>query len=516
MAQTPTSKAQVQAYRFVLKRMESALVRRDAVMLHDPMRTHLRSTVVGVIITVIVLAGFLVWGLFSTKSVLDRDGIVVGKQSGAMYVHVTQPQQRLIPVTNLASARLILLAQANAGGSAPQAGGDAIEPRLVDDSALQNITRSALAGIPGAPQDIPNAGEMVPPKWSLCDTAAVDESDPDPTDEPLVTTTALIGLDLPGRPLTEREALLLRYDAPERTSYYLVHNGRSHKIDATEPDVRSAFKLPDPEAANSDDRLVSVGLLNAIPPGEELTAPLIPGNGEPSTLPGLGDLKIGDVFRVEVAQQGGTNDFYVILRDGVQQVPRTLADLLLFTAGRYNEIPPRPATAVTAQLDTLNTDGFPDDAPEIVQIRRSTVACLHWQFRDGQQDVTMTVADRMFAPNNLRATRLAQADDGGDLLDEVVIQGGKGAAVQGVVPDQTIGTGNMFLVTDQGVKFGIPGAEVAGALGITQFSPAPEDIVRLLPDGPQLNPQDALCTFDSIPAEGLCTRLSVGQNQGGG
>ena len=36
MAATPTTKSQVQAYRFVLRRMEHALVRKDAVMLHDP------------------------------------------------------------------------------------------------------------------------------------------------------------------------------------------------------------------------------------------------------------------------------------------------------------------------------------------------------------------------------------------------------------------------------------------------------------------------------------------------
>lgn len=516
MAQTPTSKAQVQAYRFVLKRMESALVRRDAVMLHDPMRTHLRAVIVGVIIAVVVVAGFLVWGLFKPKNVLGTDGIVIGKQSGAMYVHVTNPQQRLIPVTNLASARLILLAQQSAAGAQPAPGTGAAEPRLIDDSALQNITRFPVAGIPGAPQDIPGASELVEPKWSLCDTTTVKERDPDPTAKPEIRTTALIGLDLPGRPITDREGLLLRYDAPEATSYYLLYAGHSHKIDPTDVDVRNAFDLPDPAAANSDDRRVSVGLLNALPPGDELKVPEIPGNGERSKLPGLDDLKVGDVFRVEVAQQGGTNEYWVILRDGVQKVPRTLADLLLFSAGRYNEIPPKPATAVTTTVTRLDTDGFPQDAPEIIPIRSSTVACLHWALRDGSQQVTMTVADTMLAPNGLQATTLAQADGSGDLLDEVVIQGGKGAAVQGVVPGQQSGTGNMFLVTDQGVRFGIPRAEVAAALGLQQFSPAPEDILRLLPDGPALDPQDALCTFDSIPAEGECTPLPIGKGQGGG
>ncbi|MGH3781970.1 MAG: type VII secretion protein EccB [Pseudonocardiaceae bacterium] len=62
MSTNPTTKAQVQAYRFVLRRMESALVRKDAVMLHEPMRHHLRATAVGLIVGLLGLAAFFVIG----------------------------------------------------------------------------------------------------------------------------------------------------------------------------------------------------------------------------------------------------------------------------------------------------------------------------------------------------------------------------------------------------------------------------------------------------------------------
>lgn len=62
MSTNPTTKAQVQAYRFVLRRMESALVRKDAVMLHEPMRHHLRATAVGLILGLLGLAAFFVVG----------------------------------------------------------------------------------------------------------------------------------------------------------------------------------------------------------------------------------------------------------------------------------------------------------------------------------------------------------------------------------------------------------------------------------------------------------------------
>jgi len=104
MAATPTTKSQVQAYRFVLRRMEHALVRKDAVMLHDPMRTQVRATVVGVVLGVLGLAGFALFSLFSHSDSLGDNAIVTAKDSGTMFVRVDGV---LHPVTNLASARLI-------------------------------------------------------------------------------------------------------------------------------------------------------------------------------------------------------------------------------------------------------------------------------------------------------------------------------------------------------------------------------------------------------------------------
>jgi len=111
MPSTPTTKSQVQAYQFVLRRMQSALVRRDAVMLHDPMRTHTRATIVGVVLGALGMIVFVVWGLLSpAPSVPEAGNIVIGEQSGTVYVVAGNPK-KLIPTFNLASARLLLLSQ---------------------------------------------------------------------------------------------------------------------------------------------------------------------------------------------------------------------------------------------------------------------------------------------------------------------------------------------------------------------------------------------------------------------
>ena len=62
MSTDPTTTSQVQAYRFVLRRIESALVRKDALMLHEPMRHHLRATAVGMILALLILMAFFVVG----------------------------------------------------------------------------------------------------------------------------------------------------------------------------------------------------------------------------------------------------------------------------------------------------------------------------------------------------------------------------------------------------------------------------------------------------------------------
>src|SRR5690606_41545612 len=94
MPSTPTTKSQVQAYQFVLRRMQSALVRKDAVMLHDPMRTHSRATIVGVVLSCLGMLAFIIVGFFKPDPKPPASGIVIGEQSGSVYV-VADDQRKL-------------------------------------------------------------------------------------------------------------------------------------------------------------------------------------------------------------------------------------------------------------------------------------------------------------------------------------------------------------------------------------------------------------------------------------
>lgn len=499
MASTPTTKSQVQAYRFVLKRMESALVRRDAVMLHDPMRTHLRAAIVGLCLALVAVAGVFIYGFFKPKGALDSsDQIVLGSDSGSMFVLVHNPSRRLIPVTNLASARLILVRQGASGNLATSV------PKRVKDDLLKDIPREPLAGIPGAPTDIPGAKELVDPKWSLCDTTEQEESLPEQARilRPTILTTALIGMDLTGRPLADQEALLFRSSTSE---YFLVFDGKRARIDVTDVAVRRAFDIEDVAGGlMRDERRVSTGLLNSIPEAPALVSPITK-LGEPSRFPELANQRTGTV--AEVVEVDNRRTYYVILDDGVQEVPKSLAQLIRYTASADAEffaVTPEDIASVP-KLSQLDTVGFPKEVPSIMSVPDSRVACLHWTFVENQQRAVITVANQLSLPADQVPVKLAQRDGSGERLDEVFMPTGRGAAVRGVVPGQPAGTGTIFLVTDTGVKFGVPnwndlGADkLAETLGLSNIQPAPEAILRLLPIGPALDPDQAARTFDSVP-----------------
>jgi type VII secretion protein EccB len=388
-------------------------------------------------------------------------------------------------------------------GSAGQ--GD-LTPKLVDDSAMANITRTPLAGIPGAPLDIPGEKERVAPKWSVCDLTVSDLAKPEEKREAdaSITTTAVIGYDRIGRPLHDDETLLVKASSGE---HYLIFDGKRARIDLSKNEIRRAFNLEDARS-----RVTSSGLLNAVPGVEELRSPTIPGRGENSSLAGV---KVGEVVQII---RPGLEPYSVLLREGYQEIPKAVADLIRFTP-RYPG-PERIRQVLPADLNNVpnvengldvNTSDFPRDIAKPKPLGDSKLACLHWAYnKDGdRQDFAVTVADELRIPGAPQPVKLAQGDGSGDRLDQVLIAAGKGAAVQGTVQKgQARGTGEIWLVTDQGVRYPVPSGEIAAALGMgTQFDPAPQTIMNILPVGPALDPAEATRTFDTINTGDQGSRL---------
>src|SRR5690242_9189085 len=132
-----STKLQISGYRFLLRRMEHALVRGETRMADDPVRAQSVSLTAGAVVAMIVAAVCVVLAFLRPPGALGDAPIVIVRESGALYVRVGDVVH---PVLNLASARLIV--------------GTAANPEAVSASAVNNAKRGPLLGIPGAPADV--------------------------------------------------------------------------------------------------------------------------------------------------------------------------------------------------------------------------------------------------------------------------------------------------------------------------------------------------------------------------
>ncbi|WP_086854022.1 type VII secretion protein EccB [Amycolatopsis kentuckyensis] len=530
MPSTPTTKSQVQAYQFVLRRMQSALVRRDAVMLHDPMRTHTRATIVGVVLGVLGMIVFVVWGLLSpAPSVPEAGNIVIGEQSGTVYV-VTGNPKKLIPTFNLASARLLLLAQQKnsgqgAGGAtaapAPAAASPASvkNPTVVSDEQLKDIPRDKLTGIPDGPQLIPTDSQRITPNWAVCDQVQLEPSLPNP--DTGRTNTYVFGGIAPsglGTELGENEALLAKADNGKTYLVYRLPSSRNRpnantvraEIDVDNPNdaVRTALQLP------PSPRKITQGLLNAIPEVAKLTPPKIPSGPAPADFDGLAS---GDVFATQQAGQRDLN-YWAITPAGIQRVSNAVADIIRVAKnGSSSSIqtlgPDKLAGVKTLQPGDpayIPVDDFPRSVPTILDAtKNSSVACLGWSLvgsgpdQDGHTSVYVDTqlpgqksAGEKFTPMTVTTPGPNRVP-----LNGFYLKPGFAAVVQSATGKASFGKGAIQLISDRGVRYSVPDAQTADAIGMNNRQPAPESIIGLLPTGASLNTQDVLRQFDSVPID---------------
>lgn len=88
MARQATTRLYVSGYRFLLRRVEHALVRSDVRMLNDPRRAQSLSLIAGVVLAVIVVAACVVLAFVHSSGTLGSAPIVMVRETGALYVRV--------------------------------------------------------------------------------------------------------------------------------------------------------------------------------------------------------------------------------------------------------------------------------------------------------------------------------------------------------------------------------------------------------------------------------------------
>ncbi|SNT44511.1 type VII secretion protein EccB [Rhodococcoides kyotonense] len=482
MAATPTTKWQVGGYRFLVRRMEHALVRRDVRMSHDPMRSQSRALSVGVVIACIGLAGCAALALLRPQDKIGDSTIVVAKGSGAMFVRV---DESFHPVLNLASARLIV--------------GRPETPTIVAESELDGRPRGSLVGIPGAPSALPQDDDAAAQAWSVCDTLGSTGG--------VTATTVIVGDPLYSNetaPLSEDEAFL--WQTSDGT--FLVYGGVRARIDLGNRAVVRALGLDDAVPSS-----VSPGVADAIPVAPPITPPFIPRAGELPSYP-LAGKTIGSVVKVS----GVDVRYYVVLENGIQSITESTAQLITFADSQGNQQIDSLSPDVLSQAPTvanLAVETFPVVAPSIVDTETAPVGCVTWvpmSATDGGPTARIVTSAGSALPLAAEAqpVRLAQADGGGPAADAVYLAPGSGGFVRttGIEPNSTRRDASFF-VADTGVRFGVPDAESATALGLVTPVDAPWQIVELLGIGPVLSRSAALTAHDGVDPNPNAAALPV-------
>jgi type VII secretion protein EccB len=455
----PTTRLQISGYRFLLRRVECALLGGDVGAANGRLRAQSASLTVGCVLAAIAMAGCALLALLRPQAELDHTRIVMGKESGALYVRVGDTWH---PVLNLASARLIAATAAN--------------PQPVRESELGRTKRGPLLGIPGAPQLLGPPLSADESAWTICDT---DSS---------AATTVIVGRTEGSsvRRVGSEQAILVAPDSGSPA--YLLYNGRRAVVDLAEAAVVRALRLE-----GRTPQRVSQILLNAVPEAPPITAPRIRGAGGKSA--GLPGFPVGSVLRITRVDG---DEYYVVLAAGVQRIGQVAADLVRFgdSQGTANTVTVAPDVIRTAPIvNTLPVASFPDRAPSDGGLDRAdTTVCVGWAAAaSGHSDIAFLAGSGLPAPAGQVPVTLSQADGHGPALDAVFLPPGRSAYVCG---NGRVGT--RYLVTDTGVRFAIHDDDAARDLGLPAAISAPWPVLAALPSGPELSRQNASVARDTV------------------
>ncbi|MVU78942.1 type VII secretion protein EccB [Nocardia sp. ET3-3] len=514
-----TTRAQVNGYRFLLRRLDHALVRRDVRMLHDPMRSQFRSLMVGAVLAVLVVAGAAIMAFIRPQGSIGNANIVMGKDSGALYVVVRDKDDKnkmtLYPSLNLASARLL-------------AGKDE-SPTSVKDSKLNSVPRGPIRGIPGVPAALPGSGQGTRSQWTLCDKVPLSASGGSLSSTGAETAVIAGSVDL-GDHVKVADAgtavLAKKTDDQKKDHTYLIYDGKIAEVNpqndvATQTALSSVLDL-------STARPISSNLVGAPVPVPPLVLPTIPNAGESNGPGQLSSVKVGNIIQVAAMDGSGRSDLYVVLTNAIQRVSLFTAQFITYansknqsTDGFTNVTPAMIAGIPQKHASDKNDPGLPIDdfpsvAPKIISASENPVTCVTWTKKSGfgkdQSDATESPSDwatvqllvgtRYPLRDSQTPVTLATADGtAGDRVDRVFVSPTTGEFVQttGVKPGSQERDG-LYYIADNGIKYSIPDFKTAGILGLdTKPHLAPYSIVSALIPGPTLSVDDAQKSWDTLP-----------------
>lgn len=484
-----TTKVQVSGWRFLLRRVEHAIVRRDTRMFDDPLQFYSRAVSAGIVIAVLICLGAVLLAYFKPLGKRGGDTLLVDRTTNQLYI-VLPDSGQLRPVYNLTSARLIL--------------GDGKTPVAVKSEELDRMPKGQPVGIPGAPYATP-VSSSPDSQWTLCDTVIKPDSVA-PTVESSVLVTPL-ATDASVAGMRPEQGMLVSFKDQD----WLVTDTGRHLIDLADRAVTSAVGIP----VTARSTPISEGLFNALPNAGPWQLPNIPAGGTPNTVGLPPELVVGSVF---LTVTDSDEQHYVVLPNSVAKVNNTTAAALRATNSYGLIEPPSMESSAVARIpEQVYNSPLPDVPMDVLLRQEIPTLCWSWQRVAGDQAPKMTVIAGRRLPLAGSALTTGIKQIAGDAT--VYISGGQYIRLQS--PDPRYGE-NLYYIDPQGVRYGLPDEETAAKLGLSAPRTAPWQVVGLLVDGPVLSQQAALIEHDTLPANpnpravGGDAVAPVGASNGGG
>jgi type VII secretion protein EccB len=486
MALNLASGLQVSAHFFWNRRNAAALSHHGVRMEFDPVQRQRASLILGFVFALLAVALMFVLSWFKPAGQVGQSTILADRDTGAIFVLV---DGRLHPAVNLISARLIA--------------GQAANPTFVKANELAKYPQGPSVGIAGAPSTMPlrTADNS---QWTVCDTAPENSNA-----APLVTAIGgPLSVGPRTQPLQPPKAVLAQHD----DNTFVIWNGQRSQIDLSNKAVALALGVDTDAPAPVK---ISTPLYDALPATEPLSTPVIPGAGGPSQFNVAPDAVVGSVLSVRDLQTDA-NEFYVLLRNGVQPISPFVATLLRSANSFGDEVPIVVAPDKLARVpvvDTLPVDYYPTTRLDLVDTKANPVTCLSWSKGSTDRSAESVVLSGKGLPipigSDDRLLRLVKNDRTPESIeaDQVYMSAGATNLVMttGAAPDAT-SRESMWWISDQGVRYGISlDNETLRALGISppMARQAPWPLIRVFAPGPALSRTDAMTQHDTLasPAE---------------
>lgn len=454
-----TRHEQVQAHRFVTRRIVSALLSGEPETTERPLRRLGLSLFASLIMAAIVFAVVGIIGFLSPSGGKPADGdLVIMRETGARFAVVAGT---LHPILNWSSALLFV-------------GADKPTVKQMSRKSLGRLPVGDPIGIPGAPDPPPARASLLRPPWTLCNVAGIQGSD-----QP--TTHLLVGRTPAGDALPADTPFLVTVAGGDR---YLLWQNRLNKIS-----TQAALTALD--LSGAPVIRVAPQFINGITRGPDLAAPAIAGLGRSSgrTIAGVQGV-LGRVYR-------NSQSFYVLTGDGLAPIGEVSARLLLASGGAPIEI----SAAEAAQHATapIEDEAFPRTVPRVT-VGPTGLAMLCAVFSGDEGDGTLSSVYGL-RPAGAESLAIAPAEarvdaDGIALVDRVLVPHGHGAVVRAQPAPGVKGAGVVYVVTDLGVRYPVRSTDKVDALralGYGGYTPVvvPAAVLTLIPSGPVLDPDVA-------------------------